>query len=241
MPYAAAVGGAMALAGGVMQGNRAASEAKKGRALQRESLDFAKGQYADYKEMYGGMEADMISEIESYVPGEKLQTYMGESTADVAMAFDKRRGQTSREMGRYGIDPSQSRFDERQDEIGREKALAEVSGRTGARRKSEADDDKNFARRLAAISTGKEIPGQAGAVMGALQSGADAYSADASRSRQGASASYGMAGQLVARGVDAYNATPDTGVGGDYSGGGYVAPGGSFGMDAGYGDADVDY
>lgn len=245
MPWGAVAGGVISLAGGAMAGRGQASEGKKQRSMMREQLNFAKTQYQDYKDLYGGMEADLISEVESYVPGEKLQQYLGEATADVAMAYDKREGMRTRQMGRLGLDPSQERFQEDVSEVGRERALSEIGARTTARRKSEAEEDKQFARKLAMLSTGKEIPGQAGAVMGALQSGAAMHGERAAQYGRGAAAGYGAAGQWAAKGASDWD-------GGGYDSGGGGMSGPTAGVDyavpqsnvfsgAGYGDVDVDY
>lgn len=245
------VGAGLSLAGGLLSSKKASKEAKKSRKLQREQLDFAKSQYQDYKDMYGGIEADMIAEIDDFTPRDNLQKYLGETTADVAMSFDKQQEQEARRLGRYGIDPSQQRSQTAVSEIGRDKALAEVAGRTGARRQAEAetiaDEDKRFARKLAAVSTGKQVPGQAGAVMGALQSGAAMHGAQAEQYGRGAQGAYGAAGQWLARGANqfAQPSTPSAPAGGampgpnaPYGPGGYgtYAPPG-----AGYGDDQVDY
>lgn len=244
---AASIGVAGGLLGGMMGRSGQDKAAKRQAKLQAEQINFAKQQYQDYKDLYGDVEAGLIEEVESYVPGEKLQQFLGEGAADVAMAYDKREGMRTRELGRLGIDPSQERFQEDVSEVGRERALSEVGARTTARRKSEAEDDKIFARKLAMLSTGKQIPGQAGAVMGALQSGAQSYGEQAAQYGRGAAAGFGAAGQWGAKAISEYN-RPQAGGGGmagpDYSGAGYVPPGGSFDTNvagAGYGDADVDY
>jgi len=241
---AGAVAGGVSLIGGMMGSNDARSEGKKSRALMKEQLDFAKSQYADYKEMYGGIEASLIEEVGSYVPGEKLQQFMGEASTDVAMAYGKREGMRTRSLGRLGIDPSQERFQEDVDEVGRERALSEIGARTGARRKSEAEDDKQFARKLATLSTGKEIPGQSGAVMGALQSGAMMHQQSAAQYGEGAAAGFGAAGQWAAKSINDYNSQPDTGVGGmsgPTSGVDYAVPQSNVYGGAGYGDTTTDY
>lgn len=233
--------GVVSLVGGASSSGKQSSEAKKGRRLQREQLDFAKLQYQDYKDMYGGVEEGLIKEIESYTPGEKLQQFMGEATTDVAMAYGKREGMRTRQLGRLGVDPSQERFQEDVGEVGRERALSEIGARTSARRKSEAEDDKIFARKLAMLSTGKEIPGQAGAVMGALQSGAAMHERTAAQYGRGAAAGYGAAGQWAAKGMGGWDGSDSGGMAPPTAGVDYAVPQSNVYSGAGYGDADVNY
>lgn len=213
MPWGAAVAAGVSLVGGMSAQRSQEKQAKKQAKMMKQQLQFAKQQYQDYKDMYGGLEEGLISEVEAYQPGEKLQQYLGEATTDVSMAYGKRAGMETRRLGRYGVDPSQERFAESGDEMQRERTLTEVAARGTARRRSEAEDDKIFARKLAMISTGKQIPGQAGAVMGALQDTAGMYGRQAQQYGSGAAAGYQAAGQWAAKGINDYmNRTPTTNV-----------------------------
>lgn len=249
MPWGAVAGAAIGVAGGMMGQRSQEKMASRQNKLMKEQMAFAKSQYQDYKDMYGGIEKDMISEIESYTPGAKLQQFMNEASADVEMAYGKRQGMQTRQMGRLGVAPDQARFEAGQGDLQRERTLTEVAARNTARRRSEAEDDKIFARKLAAISTGKQIPGQAGAVMGALQDTAGMYGRQAAQYGANAAAGYGAAGTWAARGINQYMNQPamQSPGGGGYApqaGVDYGVPvndvfGGGGGV--GYGDAEVDY
>lgn len=194
----AALGAVTAVAG--ISGSRKAAKSQEaalaGQAQSAEDqLAFAKQQYQDYRDTYGDLEESMVSEVEAYEPGGKLERFRGEAVADVAKAFDKERDISERRQMRYGLDPSQARFQESTGEVGRERALAEVEGLYRAGERSEAEDDKMFARKLAVGQFGKGLPGSAEAVTSAMRTQsqiegqqAGAYGMQAQRAAAGAGA-----------------------------------------------------
>ena len=200
---AAAIGAVTAVACMVSGRKAAKAQAAAMAAQQRtadEQLAFSKQQYQDYKDTYGDLEESMVAEVEEWEPDEsKEERYRGEATADTAMAFDKAQEASKREMQRYGMDPSQARFQESEAEMGRGRALAEATNLTRASRQAEAEQvaeaDKMFARKLAVGQFGKGIAGSASAVANASKVASDVSGGHAGIYGDQASDAFKSAGQ----------------------------------------------
>jgi len=190
---AAAIGAVTAIAGmigGSKQAKAQAAAMARQAKLGEDQLAFAMSQYQDYKDMYGDLEESMVTEVEEYEAGINKEKYRGEATADTAMAFDKAKEASQRDMMRMGMDPTQARFQESDADLGRDRALATVTNLRGADMRSEMEDDKMFARKLAVGQFGKGISGSAEAVASASRAASDMYGQQAASYGRQSSDSY---------------------------------------------------
>lgn len=230
------VGAAVSLYAGKKASDSAAGASARATNLEQQKLDFAKSQYDDYKAQYGGLEEDLVASIDEFATRDNLSRYMSEGVTDVRGAFKGARERGAREQTRYGIDPGDPRFQQQQTQMDLGEAKADIGARTEARRRDEEQEDKLFAKRIAAGSFGKGLPGASTALSSALGESASSASAEAGRYAQQAGQGYGMAGRYIGKAIDSYGGgetapawagseTPDYGSGtmtdeyGDFSSG----------------------
>jgi len=166
-------------------------------ALEQEKLDFAKSQYADYKEQYGGLEEDMLASLDAFASRDTLQKFTGEGVADVRSAFGKAREMGERELTRYGLDPNDPRYLQSKRGMGLEESKAEIGARNLAREKEQEAEDKLFAKRLSVGRFGKGMSEQARGVGSAIGGMADVYGEQAEGYGKQAGAGYGLAGKFL--------------------------------------------
>jgi len=126
--------------------------------------------------------------VDQAMEGPDYKGAVARSDADVSEAYGVERGKKRRQEQRYGVNPASGRARESEVRGGNAEALAKVGGRNRARLN---EDDRDWARQIAAYGTGNmqnATPGsnltqlgpsgQAGALMGqAGQQGANASSA----------------------------------------------------------------
>lgn len=179
-------------------------------ALTQEQIDFAKQNYEDYKTQYGGIDQDLIASLDEFASRETLQKYMGEGITDVRAAYGKQREMGERQMTRYGLDPSDPRYQAGDRESRLEETKSEVGVRNLAREKEQAAEDKLFARRLAVGQYGKKSSDKERMVLGAIGEGADLAGRQAEGYAKQAGAGYGLAGQFIGKAIDSYS--PNSGV-----------------------------
>jgi len=167
--------------------------------MEADRLAFAQGQFDDYKEKYGDLEADMIADVENFTMRDNLDRYMNEGVVDVRSSFENQKMMANRDKARYGIDPGDARFQDTGLDL--EQTKAEIGVKSAARGKAEEeriqDEDKLFSRRLAVSNFGKKSMPGIDQITGAMNSSADMYGKQASGYADEAAAGYGMVGKGI--------------------------------------------
>lgn len=143
--------------------------------------DRADEQWKRYKDTFFPVEDAIVEEA---MKGPQYGLAEGRASADVAQAFDKSNAITQRSATRYGIDPSSGRFADVMTKGNNRRGLAEVDAMNRSRM---AEDDKAWAKKLAAVELGKGLPAQSASLMNSASAG---YG-------NAASNMYGMAGQYA--------------------------------------------
>ncbi len=221
--FLGAIVGIASLAQGRKAGKRADAAGAQRLGLEKEKLDFAKSQYEDYKEKFGGLETDLLTSIDEFADRKTLGRYTGQGVADVRSAYEKAEEMGDRQLTRYGLDPNDPRFLQQKRETGLEEAKSEILARNQAQEKFEAEQDKLFAKRIAVGQFGKGSPQQAGAVTSAIGSTARAYGREAEGYAKQAGAGYGLGGKLLSGAYDKYTGGGSSDGYSD-AGGGYDEP-----------------
>ena len=215
-------GAAIAAGVSLIEGQRAASRAKKAAkaadARRKEILANAQKNYDNWKAQYGAVEADLIESIDQFTVRDNLQKYMEQGVVDVATAQQKAQDIQKRQMTRYGLDPSDPRYQQSEREIGIDRARMEVEASDRARTRAEEerieDEDKLFSRQLAVSKFGRsrnpmqeQLASAQGIDLGYLTEQEKGYA-------EQASTGYGLTGKLAGKAIsdygktDGYSSTP---------------------------------
>jgi hypothetical protein len=183
--------GVVSAIGGLKSGKRADRLAGQQTQYMQQQADIAAEQWDRFKETFAPLEDEIVSIA---MEGPDIEGAVGEARADVQQAFQRTGDIRRREMGRYGIDPFSGRGEEiaRTDDL--ERTKAEVFASNKAR---EAEEDKDWSRKLVASSLGRGIPGDVTSTFGnvARQYGgmSDKYRESAGRGFQTAGYHFGKA------------------------------------------------
>jgi hypothetical protein len=127
------------------------------------------------------------------------------SDADVSQAYGMQREQEQRRRQRYGINPASGVETSENRRFGNSEALARVGGRNRARMQ---EDDRDWARKIAAYGTGNNQNSQPSSTLQQLGvSGAGGvYGQMAGNEMQNASGAYQFAGSMFADAMDRWGA-----------------------------------
>lgn len=136
-----------------------AKSARRSNKLDKRALALAEGAYEedrDYLLARRGREEAMLDPIqealtERAMEGPDYEGVIARSDADVAQAYGMQRDQLRRQRERYGINPAAGRWQAEEHRLSNAQALAQVYGRNRARLQ---EDDRDWARKLAAYGTG---------------------------------------------------------------------------------------
>jgi hypothetical protein len=144
--------------------------------------------------------------------GPDIEGAMKRSDADVSQSYGLARETNRRNNQRYGVNPSSGRQSSESRKLGNAEALTRTFGRNKARLQ---EDDRDWARKIAAIGTGNIRNASPNAQLGQLGvSGAEGVlGRQAGSNAIDANASYGLAGKLGADAIDRYDnrgSTPAT-------------------------------
>ena len=185
------LGSVIAAGIGLVAADKSSKEARKGRksaerALERQEtrLDAqeARAQFLfdEFKRTFLPVERKLAAEADR---GLNVERFTGEAVADVQQSFDKASEIATRNLQRFGVNPSSGRFAGLNRNIELARAASEAGAITGTRRFIE---DTDFSRRAAVANLGRGLPalavgagrrgaGSAGGFAGlAQQSAADA-------------------------------------------------------------------
>lgn len=162
-------------------------------ALLQRQVEMAEEQWARFQEVYGPLEDSIVAEA---MEEPDYAGAAGRATTDVRKAYGTAEESRRREMGRYGLDPSMGRSTSMIDKGKRSEALAEVGARNLAR---QTEEDKSWAKKIAAASLGRGLPADAAMMM---SSAASQYGQQAGVYGQQAQAGYQAGGYWFGRGLD---------------------------------------
>ena len=129
------------------------------------------------------------------------------SDADVAQSYGIERQKMQRQNQRYGVNPSSGRMSSENRRFGNAEALAKTYGRN---RSHLQEDDRDWARKIAALGTGNTRNATPNANLSQLGvSGAQGVlGSQAGDAASNANAAYGLAGSLFADATDRFDNKP---------------------------------
>jgi len=227
MPAFLVLGG-LSLAAGFAGSKSAKKDRRAALAMQRESLDFAKQRYNDYKTLYGDLEKQLVTDAKAGVKAD-IPGVTTRAVGDVAGQFQGAQQGLARQMGRYGINPGSAQFIAATGDLGLKKATATATlvnqNREAERKRAE---DQTWARRRDVTGLGvSQMTGAANSVSGAMGDIANTYSQSASDKMAQANAAFGGAGTMIGLGLGQRTGAPAKTPSGDAippGGGGVASP-----------------
>ena len=212
--WGAVIGAAVTMYQG-SKASKAAGAAGAGQGkLTQEQIDFAKGNYEDYKNIYGGLDQQLMDSLDEFAARNTLSRHTGEGITDVRSSYAKAGEMSDRNLTRYGLDPSDPRYAQQKQAEGLSQAKSEIVARNVAREKVREEEDQLFAKRLAVGKYGKQSSDKERMVLGALGEGADLYGRQAAGYGKQAGDAFGAAGEFIGDAADGYS---DMMYGGDSS------------------------
>lgn len=153
-------------------------------------------------------ERDLVDPVQEAIVGEamapiegKVRSAQSRSDADVAIAFGVQRDRSRRDRQRYGVNPAAGVMLAENRRMAGAEALAQVQGRTRARL---AEEDKDWARKIAAYGTGNIRNAQTSTQLQQLgvSGAASTYGQMAGSAGDNAAAAFGLAGKLGADAIE---------------------------------------
>lgn len=149
---AAAVVGTAATAYSAYQGKKAgdrqgramdqqAAAQQRGLDIQEEHLDWARGQYDQWKQEFD----PILDQLKMEAAAGRTPDYAA-ITADTMASFASARKQTQRQQGRYGIKPGDGQWGANERKMATGQATAEVGARQQARRDTEDDQFRRLSQ-----------------------------------------------------------------------------------------------
>lgn len=158
--------------------------------------------------LYDPLEEQILERAQE---GPDYEGAMARSDADVTQAFDRQRGMEERRRQRFGVNPSSGRTMAEERRLGTEETAQRVMGRQRAR---DIEDDRDWARKLAAMGMGNIRNATPTTVMQQLgvsgEAGAQSQIAD--QYRADASGAFQFGGTLAADAIN-YASQAQTGTG----------------------------
>lgn len=195
--------------GGLASSKSAKKASKEANAIARDTLNFAKQRYTDFKTNYGDLEQMVIDGAKKGVVAD-LSGVVSRATADVATQFTNAEEAQRREQQRLGINPNSGRADSMRRQTALSKALA-TAGNITINREAERRDaeEKTWNRRTAVNQLGiNQMNMAANEVTNANNTLMNNYNNTAAQKTQQAGALFGMAGTVAGMGLS--NPSPTT-------------------------------
>lgn len=195
MSWVAVGVGAVSAIGGLFGSSSAKKAQKEANRINRDTLNFRKEQYNDYKNQYGGIIDMVVSEAEEGVDAD-LGRVTSEANADTATAFANARQALDNQNQRMGINPNSGRAESNERQFSLNQAVATAGNVTNARNKErQFADDATWNRRYGVYQQGNSlINGAANNVGNSMSNLADSYSTSATNQSN-------MANQAIAGGI----------------------------------------
>lgn len=186
-------GSALSYFGGRSDAKKMRREMRAWRALQEKQLEFAKDQWAHYRDVYGDAEKLMVADAIHGVTGD-YDGVTSRAAADVEAQFDNAIDRNQRDMMRYGLDPSSGRYQSSDRAMGLQRAATSALAQNTARNtERNFVRDSNWQRRLNVGQFG------AGLIQNASQGVQQAMQNLGNMHAQNASTYGSMAGNLFAQ------------------------------------------
>ena len=126
MTYAAVAVGGMSLLGGLSSSKSSKKAQKEANAIARETLNFNKQRYNDYKTMYGGLEQQLVNDANKGVIAD-LGGVTARAIGDTATQFKNQQAAQLRAQQRMGINPNSGRAES----MARQSGIAQALGTAG--------------------------------------------------------------------------------------------------------------
>ena len=126
MTYAAVAVGGMSLLGGLSSSKSSKKAQKEANAIARETLNFNKQRYNDYKTMYGGLEQQLVNDANKGVIAD-LGGVTSRAIGDTATQFKNQQAAQLRAQQRMGINPNSGRAES----MARQSGIAQALGTAG--------------------------------------------------------------------------------------------------------------
>lgn len=148
MAWGAIIGGIVSGVAGHNSSKKAGGMDKKMRRLLAMQFNFHKGIWDEYKTKYGPLEDKMISEVSK---GLDPVVFADKAQTDIATAYDRAKGMGERRLTRYGVDPTEGKYQRALGRMDLDEAKSVAGGRNKAR---QWVNDTNFGRRLSLMNYG---------------------------------------------------------------------------------------
>lgn len=207
MTYAAVAVGGMSLLGGLASNKSSKKAQKEANAIARETLNFNKQRYNDYKTMYGGLEQQLVNDANKGVIAD-LGGVTSRATADVATQFANQQDALMRANQRMGINPNSGRAEANARKLGLAQSLA-TAGNITTNREAERRNaaQQTWDRRAYVNNLGiNQMNMSANGVNSANTQLMNNYNNTAAQKAQQAGAFFGAAGAIGAQYLDGLSA-----------------------------------
>lgn len=190
--------GGLSLAGGIAGSKSSKKAQKEANAIARETLEFNKKRYNDYKSMYGGIEQQIVDDAKKGVIAD-LGGVTSRATADVATQFSNQEEAQRRQQQRLGINPNSGRADSMSRQMGLSKSLATAGNITTNRETERRDAEaKTWDRRAYVNNLGiNQMNMAAQGIDNANNQLMNNYNNTAAQKAQQAGAFFGTAGNIA--------------------------------------------
>lgn len=199
------VGAAVAVVGivGGLSGKKSAKKDRRAElALQRETLDFNKQRYSDFKSLYGDLEQQLVAGAKEGVKAD-LAGVSDRAAADVAVQFQNAEGERLRNQQRLGINPNSGRAEAGARQLSLARAVTEAGNVTVNREQERRSaEEQTWNRRWQVGNLGvQQMNGAAHDMAGSMQTMAAGYGRSADQKMQQAGQMFSMAGQAAGMGM----------------------------------------
>lgn len=196
-----ALGGISAI-GGIIGSKSSKKLQKEALAIQRDTLDFAKKRYSDYKTTYGDLEQMVVDSAKKGVVAD-LSGVTTRAAADVSTQFAGAEEARIRNDQRMGINPNSGRAEAGARKNSLFEALAKAGNITSGRETERRDaNQKTWDRQYAVNQIGvNQMNNAAGEVTNANNAIANTYSTMAAQKAQQAGQLFSTAGTVAGMGL----------------------------------------
>lgn len=195
MSWVAVGVGAISTVGGLFGSSSAKKAQKEANQIARDTLNFNKQRYEEYKTQYGGINDLVISGAEKGVQAD-LGGVSSLANADTATAFANAQQALNNQNQRMGINPNSGRAESNNRQLALNQATATSGNITSARNKErQYANDTTWNRRYGVYQQGNSlINGAASQVNGSMSDLSNSYS-------NSANAQSNMANQAIGGGI----------------------------------------
>lgn len=203
----ALVMGGLSLAGGLASSKSSKKAQKEANAIARETLNFNKQRYNDYKTMYGGLEQQLVNDASKGVVAD-LGGVTARAIGDTATQFKNQEAAQLRAQQRLGINPNSGRAQSNARQLAVAQALG-TAGNVTANREAERRnaEQQTWDRRAHVNNLGiNQMNMAANGVDNANNQLMNNYNNTAAQKAQQAGAFFGAAGAIGAQYLDGLGA-----------------------------------